>query len=90
MRIAINKAKCWLASLSPRTGIALLIACALFYAISFTQILLPISAAAKGVLWVVFFGLAKASQYSALLILGKSGIGILRKRFLRKNIKNTN
>ena len=36
--------------------------------------LLPVSATTKGVLWVVFFGLAKTFQYAALLILGTAGL----------------
>lgn len=36
--------------------------------------LLPISATAKGVLWVVFFGLAKTFQYSGLAVLGVEGV----------------
>ncbi len=36
--------------------------------------LLPISAALKGTLWVVFFGLAKTAQYGGLLILGVEGV----------------
>lgn len=36
---------------------------------------------AKGVLWFVFFGLAKTCQYTAVLILGKAGIERLRKIF---------
>lgn len=36
--------------------------------------LLPISATAKGVLWVVFFGLAKTFQYSGLVVLGVEGV----------------
>lgn len=40
---------------------------------------LPISTGLKGVLWVVFFGLAKTAQYSALLILGKEGVRRLKK-----------
>ncbi len=43
--------------------------------------LLPISVAAKGTLWFIFFGLAKTAQYSALLILGKAGIEKIRGRF---------
>lgn len=46
--------------------------------------LLPISAVAKGVLWVVFFGLAKTCQYAAILILGKAGIDRLRRAFGRR------
>lgn len=70
-----------LARLSFRTGAAVLGVCVLCYALSFAQMLLPISAAAKGVLWTVFFGLAKACQYSALLILGKEGIRRIKSRF---------
>lgn len=83
-----NTVKVWLASLSYRTGVIVLIACALFYIISFTQMLLPISVAAKGTLWVIFFGLAKTAQYSALLILGRAGIESLRKRFGTKRLPN--
>lgn len=67
-----GKLQAWLASLSYRTGIIVLVACVLFYVISFAQMLLPIPVAAKGTLWVIFFGLAKTAQYSALLILGKA------------------
>ena len=35
--------------------------------------LLPISAAAKGVLWTVLFGMAKTCQYGGLTILGVEG-----------------
>jgi phosphoglycolate phosphatase len=66
--------KSWLGKLSFRTGVVLIVICAMCYIISFAQMLLPISAAAKGVLWVVFFGLAKTFQYSALAVLGTAGI----------------
>ncbi len=82
----IGKVKKWLSSLSYRTGIIVIIACVIFYVISFAQILLPISIAAKGTLWVIFFGLAKTAQYSALLILGKAGFESLRKRFHRMRV----
>lgn len=68
--------KDWLASLSFRTGIIVLLLCLLCYAISFLQMLLPsewLSIEGKGVVWFVFFGLAKTFQYTALLILGKEG-----------------
>ena len=42
--------------------------------VSFAQMFLPISVATKGVLWVVFFGLAKTFQYSALVVLGAEGL----------------
>lgn len=78
-----QKIKIWLASLSYRTGIIVLVACGVFYVISFAQMLLPVSAGVKGTLWVIFFGLAKSAQYSAILILGKAGVESLRKRFSR-------
>ncbi|MDE6160850.1 MAG: hypothetical protein K2F77_04250 [Muribaculaceae bacterium] len=68
----------WLKGLSFRTGIIAAGCCLLCYAISFTQMLLPISAAAKAALWAAFFGMAKALQYTALLILGKAGLTRLR------------
>ena len=79
------KTKRWLAGLSFRTGVMVLGACALFYVISFAQMLLPISAATKGVLWAVFFGLAKVAQYGGLLILGKTGLERIKN--WRKNKK---
>ncbi len=84
MRQRFRKIKAWLSSLSYRTGLYVLAVCVLFYAVSFAQMLLPISVAAKGILWIIFFGLAKTAQYSALLILGKAGIESIRRK-LRKN-----
>ena len=55
-------AKGWLARLSFRTGVIVLVMCVPFYIISFAQMALPISASAKGVLCFVFFGLAKTAQ----------------------------
>ena len=77
----MNRIRDWLASLSFRTGCIVAIMCALCYAISFAQMLLPISASAKGILWVIFFGLAKTFQYTAIAILGKVGISRLRNYF---------
>ena len=62
-----------LGRLSFRTGMWVLGFCVLWDATSFAQMLLPTPAWLKGVLWAVFYGLAKASQYTALLILGKAG-----------------
>ena len=45
---------------------------------------LPISTSAKGVLWVVLFGLAKTAQYGGLTILGVEGYKKLRDKFRRK------
>lgn len=88
MKTIFDQIKVWLASLSYRTGVIVLIACLLFYVISFAQMLLPISVAAKGTLWVIFFGLAKTAQYSALLILGKAGIESIRKRWHRNRVED--
>lgn len=70
----IGQVKNFLSRLSFRTGIVLIIACVICYIVSFAQMLLPISVTAKGVLWVVFFGLAKTFQYSALAVLGVEGV----------------
>lgn len=67
-----------LAGLSMRTGLWVLGACGVLYVLSFAQMLLPVSAGVKGVLWVVLFGLAKTAQYTALLILGKEGVARVR------------
>ena len=71
----------WLGGLSFRSGVAVAVVCVTCYVISFGQMLLPISLGAKGVLWFIFFGLAKTSQYVAILILGKSGVDRLRAVF---------
>ena len=73
-----------LRSLSFATGVAVAGVCVACYVISFAQMLLPLSAAVKGALWVVFYGLAKASQYTALLILGKAGIGRIKSALSRR------
>lgn len=80
----MKRLKKWLSSLSYKTGLAVAGICVICYAISFAQMLLPISIAAKGILWVIFFGLAKTAQYAAILILGKAGVEKLRKYFKRK------
>ena len=70
--------KSWLSKLSFRTGVIVLAMCVPFYIISFAQMALPISATAKGTLWVIFFGLAKTAQYGGLTILGTRGIQRLK------------
>lgn len=74
MSLAFIRFKQWLGRLSFRTGIVVATLCIISYIVSFAQILLPISATMKGVLWTVFFGLAKTFQYAALLILGTAGL----------------
>ena len=58
----IGRVKKFLGKLSFRTGVIVMLLCVPFYILSFAQMLLPISAAAKGVLWTVLFGLAKLFQ----------------------------
>lgn len=74
MSKVFSRLKEWLASLSFRTGVVVLAMCVPLYIISFAQMALPISPAAKGVLWAVFFGLAKTAQYGGLAILGAEGV----------------
>ena len=64
--------------LSFRTGVIVLLMCVPFYIISFAQMALPFSAGTKGVLWALFFGLAKTAQYGGLTILGAEGIKRLK------------
>ena len=79
-----NKVKTWLQSLSFRTGVIVLLCCIPFYILSFAQMLLPISAAAKGILWTVLFGMAKTCQYGGLTILGVEGYNRLKNWMKRK------
>ena len=80
----MGKAKEWLQSLSFRTGVIVLLCCIPFYILSFAQMLLPISAAAKGILWTILFGMAKVCQYSGLTILGVEGFNRLKNYLKRK------
>ena len=76
--------KTWLQSLSFRTGVIVLLCCIPFYILSFAQMLLPINAATKGILWTVLFGMAKTCQYGGLTILGVEGYRRLKDMFRRK------
>lgn len=80
-KTVMQRVKKWLQSLSFRTGVIILLCCIPFYILSFAQMLLPISAAAKGVLWTVLFGLAKTCQYGGLTILGVEGYQRLKAWF---------
>ena len=64
--------------LSFRTGVIVLSMCVPFYIISLSQMALPFSSGTKGVLWALFFGLAKTAQYGGLTILGAEGIKRLK------------
>lgn len=81
----MNKIKSWLAALSYTTGLYVLGICVICYIMSFAQMLLPLSATTKWVLWFVFFGLAKTAQYTGLLILGKSGLEKIHKYIKKRN-----
>lgn len=72
-----------LGRLSFRTGIIILAICIVCYIVSFAQMALPLSPAMKGVIWTVFFGLAKTLQYTALLILGSAGVARLKRMLSR-------
>lgn len=73
--------KQWLQGLSFRTGVIILVICVMCYIISFAQMLLPLSDNTKFWLWVAFFGLAKATQYMALLVLGMEGWRRIKRLF---------
>lgn len=75
--------KRWLGSLGFRTGLIVGALCVVFYVLSFAQMALPISPSMKGALWVIFFGLAKTAQYTAILILGKEGLRRVRRLWSR-------
>lgn len=55
--------KSYLQKLSFRTGVIVLLMCIPFYILSFVQVFFPVSTATKGILFTVFFGLAKSFQY---------------------------
>ena len=85
---AIGKCiKSWLERLSFRTGVIVLAMCVPFYIISFAQMALPLNASIKGVLWFIFFGLAKTAQYGGLTIIGAEGVKRLKKFFTQKKLK---
>ena len=84
MKQLLQRIKRWLASLSFRTGVVVLLCCIPLYIASFAQMALPISAQAKGILWVVLFGLAKTRQYGGITILGVEGMRRLKAWWRRK------
>lgn len=74
----LRRIKNFLQRLSFRTGVIVLLCCIPCYILSFAQMALPISAAAKGMLWFILFGMAKTTQYAGLTILGVEGIRRLK------------
>lgn len=83
----LGKVKTWLAGLSFRTGVIVLLSCIPFYILSFAQMALPISVEAKGVLWFILFGMAKTCQYGGLTILGVEGVRRLKAYFKKDKEK---
>ena len=82
-RRIFQRVKQYLAGLSFRTGVIVLLSCVLFYALSFAALALPLSAAMRGALWFVLFGCAKTAQYGGLLILGVEGVKRVKAYFGR-------
>ena len=80
-----ERAQSVLSRFSFRTGVIVLVSCVVFYILSFAQMLLPISAATKGVLWFILFGMAKTTQYTGLAILGVEGWRRVKAYFKRKS-----
>jgi phosphoglycolate phosphatase len=81
----IEKIKDWLKGLSFKTGVVVMLMCIPFYVLSFVQFSFDfLSVSAKGILWVVLFGLAKTFQYGGLTILGVEGIKRLKQAFKKK------
>lgn len=73
LRDILNAIKRVLRKLSFRTGVMFLVACVIFYILSFAQALLPVSGATKSVLFIILFGMAKLTQYTGLTIVGVEG-----------------
>lgn len=84
----LAKIKITLQKISFRTGVIILALCIPFYILSFAQMALPISAALKGVLWFILFGLAKTTQYTGLTIIGAEGVIRLKSWWQKKRQKN--
>jgi phosphoglycolate phosphatase len=78
-----QRLRSYLAGLSFRTGVIVLLSCVVFYLLSFASLALPVSATLRGVLWATLFGCAKTAQYGGLMILGVDGVRRLKARFGR-------
>lgn len=75
----VQRLNIFLKRFSFKTGIIILSLCIPFYILSFAQMAMDFSYSVKGILWVLFFGLAKTFQYAGLAILGVGGIKRLKK-----------
>ena len=79
--------KNWIQGLSFRTGVTVLLLCIPFYILSFAQMAIPaeyLSAKAKGIIWIILFGMAKTFQYGGITILGIEGCKKVRQWIKRK------
>lgn len=86
LKPALARVKTRLQGLSFRIGVIVLLMCVPFYALSFAQFALPdsvLSLKAKGVMWIILFGLAKTCQYGGITILGIEGYRRLKARLRR-------
>ena len=77
------KIQAFLRRFSFRTGVIVLVLVPC-YIISFAQMALPICVELKGVLWFIFFGLAKSFQYGGLTIIGVDGVKRLKAYICKK------
>lgn len=86
----LKRIKNWLRHFSFRTGIWVLTACLVFYALAFLQVFLPISTEAKSILGIVLLGMAKTTQYAGFFIVGPEGYRRVKAKLLhRKKKKET-
>lgn len=86
--IVVGKINLFLKRFSFKTGVIILFLCIPFYIFSFVQMTMDISYSLKGILWVIFFGLAKTFQYTGLAILGVEGIKRIKKWWFKIRNKN--
>ena len=83
-----NRINTFLKRFSFKTGVIILSLCIPFYILSFAQMTFDLSYSVKGILWIVFFGLAKTFQYAGLAILGVEGIKRLKVGWYKMRRKN--
>ena len=89
LRRLSHRVNIFLKRFSFKTGIIILSLCIPFYILSLAQMTMDFSYSVKGILWIVFFGLAKTFQYAGLAIIGVEGIKRLKNwwyKIRRKNI----
>lgn len=84
----LNRVKSYLAQFTFRQGVVVLVICVLCYIASAVQALLPFSAATKSVLFIIFFGMAKLTQYVGLAIVGVDGWRRIKVYFKRRKRKS--